>query len=124
MEVFSLPETFLTRQVKLVASHFFAGTEMGDLNQEHHHVYTIAITVKSNEKTPLDLGLLDNLIQQEVISPMERHCLNQLDPSLKAFPSTEAIATFLSKTMFEKLGNNLARVRVEESPDLFSEVVF
>lgn len=132
---------FLTRRATFSASHYYwndSWTE--EKNREvfgrcanrngHGHNYTLEVTV-AGEPDPVtgfvvDLKWLKDVIERQVLTAYDHRHLNLEAPEFaKAIPTTEniAIATWnrLEPAVTQAGGARLHRVRVYETPEIFSE---
>jgi 6-pyruvoyltetrahydropterin/6-carboxytetrahydropterin synthase len=130
----------LTRTVRFHATHRFYRPEWTESrNREvfgaladspgHGHDYECAVTVAGplNESGMiLDLGLLDRILNEEVLRPFGGKHLN-LDVAAFAYgrvlPTCEAIAAYVFPRVAARLpaGLVLARVRIAEDPTLYAD---
>ena len=130
----------LTRTVGFHAMHRFYRPEWTESrNREvfgpladppgHGHDYLCAVTVGGplNETGMiLDLGLLDRILNEEVLSPFAGKHLN-LDVAAfaygRALPTCEAIAAYVFPRIAARLpgGLVLERVRIAEDPTLYAD---
>jgi 6-pyruvoyltetrahydropterin/6-carboxytetrahydropterin synthase len=131
--------TSLTRVVRFRAEHHLALREwstdrnrqvFGQLTESHPHDYACAITVAGvvDRRTGMlvDLSLLDQILSDEVLAPLDRKNLNRDVPFFAAghpLPTCEALAAWLFTRVAARLPSNVAlqRVRVEEDPTLYAE---
>lgn len=131
--------TSLTRVVRFRAEHHLAIPEwsparnqkaFGPLTASHPHDYTCAITVIGavDDRTGMlmDLSLLDQILSDEVLVPLDRKNLNRDVPFFAEghpLPTCEALAAWLFARVALRLPPNLtlARVRIEEDPTLYAE---
>ncbi len=96
----------------------------------HGHNYVVEVTV-SGEPDPvtgmvLDLKDLKDLIEREVIEPMDHRFLNfEVPPFHEVVPTPENIAAEIWKRLaphIDSASARLAKVRLYETPDLYVEV--
>lgn len=131
---------FLTRTVGFHALHRLFRPEWSDTrNREvfgsvadapgHGHDYQCAVTVRGRlDETGmmLDLGLLDQILQDEVLTPFSGKHLNLEVPAFaygKTLPTCEAIAAYVFRRIAPRLPPNLVleRVRILEDPTLYAD---
>jgi 6-pyruvoyltetrahydropterin/6-carboxytetrahydropterin synthase len=130
----------LTRTVSFHATHRYYRPEWTESrNREvfgsladppgHGHDYQCAVTIGgpiSEDGMLLDLALLDRILKEEVLRPLEGKHLN-LDIAAFAYggtlPTCEAIAAYLFPRIAGRLptGVVLERVRIMEDPSLYAD---
>ena len=103
----------------------------GTLGEEpgHGHQYRCGVTVSGPlgpEGTIMDLGLLDRILQEEIVSVLDGEHINLVLPEFaygKVLPTCEALATHFYPRLERRLppGVMLERVRLEEDPTLHAE---
>ena len=129
----------LTRTVGFRASHRYHRTEwtaeanrerFGAASEAHPHDYRVSVTVggplDSDTEMVMDLGVLDGLLREEVVS---RYGGKQLDRDVTEFeagqilPTCEALAAQMWLRLAGRLpaGVRLERVRVAEDADLHAD---
>ena len=95
----------------------------------HGHDYQCAVTVAGSigkDGMLLDLGLLDRIMDEEVLQPLAGKHLN-LDVPVFAYgqtlPTCEAIAAYLFPRIAARLPRDVAleRVRIVEDPTLYAD---
>jgi 6-pyruvoyltetrahydropterin/6-carboxytetrahydropterin synthase len=131
----------LTRTVGFRATHRFWRPEWSEAeNRErfgatadapgHCHDYRCTVTVsralEPAEDMVMDLGVLDGLLAEEVVSPHHEKHLNLAVPEFaygKALPTCEALARYLFRKLAARLprGITLDRVRVAEDSSLHAD---
>ena len=130
----------LTRAVSFHARHRFYRPEWSEArNREvfgpladppgHGHDYRCAVTVSghlSDSGMIMDLGLLDRILQEEVLTPLAGKYLNQDVPDFasgRTLPTCEALAVHLFARIAPRLpqGMVLERVRIAEDPTLYAD---
>ena len=95
----------------------------------HGHDYRCAVTVRGSldeTGTVIDLGLLDRILQEEVLTPFAGKHFNLDVPAFaygKTLPTCEAIATYVFRSVAARLPADLAleRVRIMEDPTLYAD---
>jgi 6-pyruvoyltetrahydropterin/6-carboxytetrahydropterin synthase len=130
----------LTRRAEFSASHIcynprLSAQQNRDLYGEpagshgHGHNYTIEVTVEG-EPDPVtgmvvDLKLLKDIIQREVVDPMDhRHLNREVPPFDRVVPTAENLAKEIWRRLCPHLNTDTARlrsVRLFETEDLFVE---
>ena len=132
--------TSLTRTVGFHALHRYYRPEWSEAkNREafgslaeppgHAHDYRCAATVSGpvNELGMiLDLTVLDRILTEEVVIPLDGKHLNLDVPAFAhghALPTCEAIAAYLFSRIAARLptGVELDRVRIQEDPTLYAD---
>jgi 6-pyruvoyltetrahydropterin/6-carboxytetrahydropterin synthase len=129
----------LTRVVRFQAEHHLWMAEwtpqrnratFGPLTQPHAHDYSCAVTVSGpvdpHSGMVVDLGLLDQILTDEVLLPLDGKHLNRDIPAFGSghqIPTCEALALWLFLRISARLpaGVGLERVRVEEDPTLYGD---
>jgi 6-pyruvoyltetrahydropterin/6-carboxytetrahydropterin synthase len=130
----------LTRTVGFHAQHRFYRPDWSEArNREvfgspadppgHSHEYRCAVTVGGpldGFGMMLDLGQLDRIIGDEVITPFAGKHLNLDVPAFaygKTLPTCEAIAAYVFRRIAARLpaGLMLERVRIMEDPSLYAD---
>jgi 6-pyruvoyltetrahydropterin/6-carboxytetrahydropterin synthase len=95
----------------------------------HGHDYQCAVTVAGRlDETGMivDLGLLDRILQEEVVTPFAGKHFNLDVPAFasgRPLPTCEAIAAYLFRRIAARLPNGVAlqRVRIAEDPTLYAD---
>ena len=129
----------LTRRVEFRASHFLRLPQLSDAeNRErfgwtvdlHEHRYQCSVTVSGDpvpgEGAVMDLALLDQLIADQVIRPLEGTLLNQSLPPCAngaALPVCETIAAWCFGRLEKGLPGavRLEQVRIAEDATLHAD---
>ena len=130
----------LTRTVTFHAQHRFYRPEWSEArNREvfgpladppgHGHDYQCAVTVSghlSDSGMVMDLGLLDRILQEEVLTPLAGKHLNLDVPAFASghmLPTCEALAAYLFARISPRLPHGLVleRVRIAEDPTLYAD---
>ena len=130
----------LTRVVSFHALHRFYRPDWSESrNREafgslaelpgHGHDYRCAVTVGGRLGEPgmiMDLGLLDSILQDEVMTPFAGKHINLDVPAFaygKTLPTCEAVAAYLFPRIAGRLpaGLVLERVRILEDPTLYAD---
>ena len=94
----------------------------------HAHDYRCAVTVAGptdpGMRMVLDLGVLDRILQDEVVARLDGKHLNQDVPGLEGtVPTCEALALDVFRRLAPRLppGVTLERVRIMEDPTLYAD---
>ena len=130
----------LTRTVGFHALHRLFRPEWSDArNREvfgavadapgHGHDYQCAVTVRGRVDDTgmlLDLGLLDQILQDEVLTPFAGKHLNLDVPVFaygKTLPTCEAMAAYVFRRIAPRLPPDLVleRIRILEDPTLYAD---
>lgn len=133
---------FITRKAEFSASHICRINTLSDeQNRElfgdeanvhgHGHNYVLEVTLEG-EPDPvtgmiLDLKELKDIIEDEVIRPMDHRFLNyEVEPFSTVIPTAPNIAQEIWRRMKARLngkGGRLAKVRLFETQDLYVDVL-
>ena len=129
---------FLTRRATFSASHYYWNEAWtAEKNEQvfgrcanrkgHGHNYTLEVTVEG-EVDPIsgfvvDLKELKEVINRQVVDIYDHRHLNLEVPEFKhLIPTTENLAIAIWKRLENQIeGAKLHRIRVYETPDLFSD---
>ena len=130
----------LTRTVNFRATHRYYRPDWTDAqNREvfgplteppgHGHDYQCAVTVAGSihpSGMVVDLGLLDRILNEEVVQPLAGKHLNLDLPAFaygQILPTCEAIAAYLFPRIAARLPRDVAleRVRIMEDPTLYGD---
>ena len=130
----------LTRRVRFSAAHRYHRPDWSEERNRqvfgpcanpygHGHDYLLEVTVEG-EVDPVtgfsvDLGMLDGVLREEVVEPLDHQHLNHVVPEFAPgglVPTTENILLLLWKRIRPRLGSaRLVRLRLHENPDFFVE---
>ncbi len=129
---------FLTRKAEFSASHVCANPAWtGERNQAvygnnanphgHGHNYVLEVTLAGdpdpNTGMVFDLRELKEILNREVVDPMDHRFLNrEIPPFDRVVPTTENLAVEIWKRIEPQIrreGVRLHNVRLYETPDLF-----
>lgn len=134
-------ELTLERRYRFSASHLYRRPDWSEAENRarfgkcanlpgHGHNYRLYVTV-AGEVDPVtgfvvDLGLLDALVQEQVIERLDHQHLNAALPEFGeggAIPSSENVVGWIYGELVNRLpaGSRLARLRLEEDEDLAAE---
>ena len=129
---------FLTRKVEFSASHVCANPAWSDAENRrvygnnanpngHGHNYVLEVTVEGQPEPVtgmvFDLRELKEILNQEVVDPMDHRFLNrEIPPFDRVVPTTENIAAEIWKRIAGRIrrdGVRLHNVRLYETQDLY-----
>ena len=131
----------LERRYRFSASHLYRRPEWSEEENRavfgkcanlpgHGHNYRLWVAVRG-AVDPLtgfviDLGVLDTLVQEKVLEPLDHQHLNAAVPEFaegRAIPSSESLLTWIHGRLVGALpgGVELAGLRLEEDEDLAAE---
>jgi 6-pyruvoyltetrahydropterin/6-carboxytetrahydropterin synthase len=133
---------FVTRKAEFSASHVCRLQELTDQqNRElfgeganpngHGHNYIVEVTVEG-EPDPLtgmvlDLKDLKDILEEEVVAPMDHRFLNyEVPPFDRVIPTTENVAQEIWRRLQPRVSKSttrLAKVRLFETADLYVDVI-
>jgi 6-pyruvoyltetrahydropterin/6-carboxytetrahydropterin synthase len=128
----------LTRKAEFSASHVCADPRLSDAENRaiygananpngHGHNYVLEVTVEG-EPDPVtgmvfDLRELKQILNEEVVEPMDHRFLNrEVPPFDRVVPTTENLAAEIWRRLDPRIGRGdvrLRNVRVYETSDLF-----
>ena len=130
----------LTRRVRFSAAHRYHRPEWSEERNRqvfgpcanphgHGHDYLLEVTVQGQVDPvtgfSVDLGMLDAVLREEVVEPLDHQHLNHAVPEFAPgglIPTTENILLLLWKRIQPRLGAAcLVRLRLHENPDFFVE---
>jgi 6-pyruvoyltetrahydropterin/6-carboxytetrahydropterin synthase len=131
----------ITRKAEFSASHFCRDTFLTDdqnlaiFGEESHisghgHNFILEVSVEG-EPDPItgmiiDLKELKEILEREIIAPMDHRFLNyEVEPFRKVIPTTANIALEIWRRLEKQFGAarfKLAKVRLFETPDLYVDV--
>ena len=132
---------YVTRKAEFSASHICRRAGLSDIENQalygenanphgHGHNYVVEVSVEGdpNPETGmvLDLKDLKEILEQEVVEPMDHRFLNyEVAPFDTIVPTTENLALEIWRRVeprVEALNTKLARVRLFETNDMYVEV--
>jgi 6-pyruvoyltetrahydropterin/6-carboxytetrahydropterin synthase len=132
---------FVTRRADFSASHVCRLPERTDQENYalygeganrhgHGHNYVLEVTVEGDPDPVtgmvLDLKYLKEILEAEVVNPMDHRFLNyEVEPFSTVVPTTENLASEIWRRLENRLftpTTKLAKVRLFETPDLFVDV--
>jgi 6-pyruvoyltetrahydropterin/6-carboxytetrahydropterin synthase len=132
---------FVTRKAEFSASHVCRLASLGDKeNRElfgedahpsgHGHNFIVEVTVEGDPDPVtgmvIDLKDLKQMLEEEVVTPMDHRFLNyEVPPFDRIVPTTPNVAQEIWRRLEARLHHTtteLARVRLFETPDLFVDV--
>ncbi len=130
----------LTRKAEFSASHVCANPSWSEEENRrvygsnanpngHGHNYVLEVTVEGDPDPVtgmvFDLRELKQILNEEVVDPMDHRFLNrEVPPFDRVVPTTENLAVEIWKRMdarIQRPGVRLRNVRLYETPDLFVE---
>jgi 6-pyruvoyltetrahydropterin/6-carboxytetrahydropterin synthase len=106
------------------AAHMLRDYE-GPCARMHGHNFRVRAALTGSRLGPshllVDFDDLKRLLE-EIIAPFDHRCLNEVEPFTELSPTSENIASFIYRSLVERLpqlppGVRLAWVSVSESPD-------
>jgi len=132
----------ITRKTEFSASHFCRNASLSDEENRklfgdearsagHGHNFVLEVSVEG-EPDPItgmivDLKELKDILEKEVVGPMDHRFLNyEVEPFGKVIPTTANIALEIWRRLEKQFASarfRLARVRLFETPDLYVDVV-
>jgi 6-pyruvoyltetrahydropterin/6-carboxytetrahydropterin synthase len=131
----------ITRRAEFSASHFcraasmsehenweLFGAESHPAGHGHNFVVEVSIDGEPDPTTGMivDLRDLKDILDREIITPMDHRFLNyEVEPFQKVIPTTANIALEIWRRLenqFDAARFRLARVRLFETPDLYVDV--
>jgi 6-pyruvoyltetrahydropterin/6-carboxytetrahydropterin synthase len=132
---------FVTRKAEFSASHVCRLPGLSEQqNRElfgeeanpngHGHNYIVEVTVAGDADAVtgmvLDLKDLKEIIEREVVEPMDHRFLNfEVPPFDRVVPTAENVASEIWRRLAPHINSNsarLSRIRLYETPDLYVEV--
>jgi len=129
---------YLTRKCEFSASHYYHNPNFTEEENRrvfgkcanlngHGHNYTLEVTVKGDIDPQtgfvVDLKDLKEILNREVLEALDHRHLNKEVPEFaNQVPTTENLAIAIWKRLENQIeGAKLHRIRVYETPDLFSD---
>jgi 6-pyruvoyltetrahydropterin/6-carboxytetrahydropterin synthase len=132
---------FLTRKAEFSAAHVCRVAGLGDADNKalfgvaanpngHGHNYVFEVTIEG-EPDPatgmvMDLKELKQILEEEVVAPMDHRFLNyEVPPFDRVIPTAENVAREIWKRIEPRIPSQrarLARVRLFETDDLYVDV--
>lgn len=132
-----MPAAYLTRRVRFSAAHRYHRPEWSEeRNREvfgacanphgHGHNYLLEVTVAGEVDAEtgfcVDLGVLDRVLQEEVMDRLDHQHLNHVLPEFAPggkIPTTENILLYLWERIAPRLGGRLVRLRLHEEETFY-----
>ena len=133
---------FVTRRADFSASHVCRIPDWSDEQNRvlygeaanrngHGHNYVVEVTVEGDPDPitgmVLDLKDLKDILEEEVIGPMDHRFLNyEVEPFATVVPTTENVAREIWRRLEKRLSSpttSLSKVRLFETSDLYVDVV-
>ena len=134
-------KAYLSRRYRFSASHRLHVASLTDeVNREtfgkcnnphgHGHNYVLEVTLEGDPDPVtgmvMDLKELKDILEEEIIQPMDHRFLNfEVPPFDKVVPTTGNLAHEIWRRLDARLGGahfNLSKIRLFEGPDLFVDV--
>ena len=131
----------ITRVVRFSAAHRYHSDQLSDAENQrvfgkcnrvhgHGHDYRVEVAVEGAVDPitgmVMNLATLDDVLQAEIVQPLDHSFLNFDVPYFaRVVPTCENLALYVLKQVrvrLESVGMRLAAVRVWEGQDLFAEV--
>ena len=134
-----MPVAYLTRVVRFTAAHRYFRPDwsaeqnvraFGDAALDHGHAYQCQVTVRGTPDPVtgmvMDLGLLDQVLKEEIVERFDHRHLNLDVPEFaygRTVPTGEMLAVHVWHRVAPRLpgGCALSVVRVQEEPMLWAE---
>ncbi len=132
---------FVTRRADFSASHVCRLPELSDEQNRalygeganrngHGHNYVLEVTVEGDPDPitgmVLDLKDMKDILEQEVVGPMDHRFLNyEVEPFSTIVPTTENVAREIWRRLEKRLSTpttSLAKVRLFETADLYVDI--
>ncbi|MGI8961924.1 MAG: 6-pyruvoyl trahydropterin synthase family protein [Bryobacteraceae bacterium] len=132
---------FVTRRAEFSASHVCRLDSLSEVeNREifgqaanphgHGHNYVVEVTLEGDPDPitgmVIDLKDLKQLLEDEILAPMDHRFLNhEVKPFDAVIPTTENIAREIWRRLERRISKrnaSLARVRLFETPDLYVDI--
>jgi 6-pyruvoyltetrahydropterin/6-carboxytetrahydropterin synthase len=133
---------FVTRKTEFSASHLCRIPSLSEAENRdlfgpeanpngHGHNYVLEVTLEGDPDPisgmVMDLKQLKDILEQEVVAPMDHRFLNyEVEPFDRIVPTPENIAREIWRRLDARLaasGATLAKVRLFEGSDLYVDVV-
>ena len=133
---------FITRTAEFSASHVCRVPGLSDAENHrlfgeganpngHGHNFVVEVTVEGEPDAVtgmvLDLKVLKEILEEEVVGPMDHRFLNfEVPPFDHVIPTAENVANEIWRRLEGRLASrssSLARVRLFETDDLYVDVV-
>lgn len=131
----------ITRVVRFSAAHRYHSDQLSDAENQrvfgkcnrvhgHGHDYRVEVAVEGVVDPVtgmvMNLAALDDILQAEIVQPLDHSFLNYDVPHFaQVVPTCENLALFVVERVqppLQRTGMHLAAVRVWEGEDLFAEV--
>ncbi|MCK5844214.1 MAG: 6-carboxytetrahydropterin synthase [Victivallales bacterium] len=103
------------------AAHYLRGYD-GNCSKLHGHNWVVDVVVETGKLDDLGIAVDFRVLKREldaVLADFDHSCLNDLDCFLDVNPTSECIAEFIFRELYDRLnidGVRVSRVRVCESP--------
>ena len=131
---------FITRKAEFSASHLCRISSLSDAENQklfgpdanpngHGHNYIVEVTVEGDPDPRtgmvMDLKDLKQILEEEVVTPMDHRFLNyEVPPFDRVIPTAENVAAEIWRRLDPRIGQGakLAKVRLFETTDLYVDV--
>jgi 6-pyruvoyltetrahydropterin/6-carboxytetrahydropterin synthase len=131
---------FITRKAEFSASHLCRISSLSDAENQklfgldanpngHGHNYIVEVTVEGDPDPRtgmvMDLKDLKQILEEEVVTPMDHRFLNyEVPPFDRIIPTAENVAAEIWRRLDPRIGQGakLAKVRLFETTDLYVDV--
>jgi 6-pyruvoyltetrahydropterin/6-carboxytetrahydropterin synthase len=131
---------FITRKAEFSASHLCRISSLSDAENQklfgpdanpngHGHNYIVEVTVEGDPDPRtgmiMDLKDLKQILEEEVVTPMDHRFLNyEVPPFDHVIPTAENVAAEIWRRLDPRIGQGakLAKVRLFETADLYVDV--
>jgi 6-pyruvoyltetrahydropterin/6-carboxytetrahydropterin synthase len=132
---------FITRKAEFSASHLCRISSLSDAENQklfgpdanpngHGHNYIVEVTVEGDPDPRtgmvMDLKDLKQILEEEVVAPMDHRFLNyEVPPFDRIIPTAENVAAEIWRRLDPRIGQGakLAKVRLFETTDLYVDVM-
>jgi 6-pyruvoyltetrahydropterin/6-carboxytetrahydropterin synthase len=132
---------FITRKAEFSASHLCRISSLSDTENQklfgpdanpngHGHNYIVEVTVEGDPDPRtgmvMDLKDLKQILEEEVVTPMDHRFLNyEVPPFDRVIPTAENVAAEIWRRLDPRIGQGakLAKVRLFETADLYVDVM-
>jgi 6-pyruvoyltetrahydropterin/6-carboxytetrahydropterin synthase len=132
---------FITRKAEFSASHICRVPSLNDAENQklfgpganpngHGHNYIVEVTVEGDPDPRtgmvMDLKDLKQILEEEVVTPMDHRFLNyEVPPFDRVIPTAENVAAEIWRRLDPRIGQGakLAKVRLFETTDLYVDVM-
>jgi 6-pyruvoyltetrahydropterin/6-carboxytetrahydropterin synthase len=110
------------------AAHWLPGYN-GPCSNLHGHRWTLQVGIQGTvqDGMVMDFSKLKGIVKQEIINPLDHHCLNEVpqDGFPTGYPTAENMVIWISRTLFERISLedhvSLSFIRLYETPTSYAE---